>query len=744
MKNTVGRSLPYGRATLLMGTAISALAIGAAAAQDTTVIELDTVVVEGGGSGVAGSASPERADGPVEGVVATRSATGTKTDTPIASTPQSISVITADQIEILAAQNPSEALRYNAGVQVERFGADPRYDWIKIRGFDAPAYLDGLLLPNSTYATPRYEPYGIERLEVLKGPASVLYGQSPPGGLINFVSKKPLNETRREVEFQVGSYGRTQGAFDFTGPMNDEGTMLYRLIGLGRLSDTQVDFVNDDRAFIAPSFTYAPTAQTSLTLNAFYIKDDAKSLQFLPSQGTRFPNPNGQIPRDRFTGEPGFDDFEREQWGIGYEFEHRFSEELLVRQNLRYTDVDVNLPVVRGFGFPSVGGVPTNFRNLTRRAVIFDDEIGGLTVDNQLLYDFATGAVEHTVLAGLDYRQFDSGFRTHLAPTSPLDVFAPNYGAAITPPPLTGNIDQSVEQTGIYVQDQIRYDRLVLLLSGRQDFADNDTFNRISGARASQDDSKFTYRAGALYELDHGISPYVSYATLFQPTVGVGFSGGLSSVVAGAGGVAFEPTTGDQLEAGVKYEPTFIDGLLTASVFQITQENVLVTDTANPGFQTQAGEVEVRGFEIEGKVSLTGNLDVIASYSYLDSEITRNSNPLFVGSDLPVTPNHQAAAFASYTFDGGALGGLTLGAGLRYFGEHWGNLANDLRMPSYTLVDAVANYDLGYLDARFEGAEIAVNASNLFDKDYVSTCNDLNTCYYGNGRQVFGTLRYKW
>ncbi|MBB4004736.1 TonB-dependent siderophore receptor [Aurantimonas endophytica] len=715
-----------------------------AAAQEATVIELDTVLVEGGGSGAAGSVSPERANGPVEGVVASRSATGTKTDTPIVETPQSISVVTADQIEILNAQNPSEALRYNAGVQVERFGADPRYDWIKIRGFDAPAYLDGLLLPNSTYATPRYEPYGIERLEVLKGPASVLYGQSPPGGLINFVSKKPLNETQREVEFQVGNHNRFQGAFDFTGPIDDEGTVLYRLIGLGRLSDTEVDFVNDDRAFIAPSFTWTPTAETSLTLSAFYIKDDAKSLQFLPSQGTRFPNPNGQIPRERFIGDPDFDDFEREQWGIGYEFEHRFTESLLVRQNLRYTDVDVSLPVVRGFGFPSVGGVPTNFRNVTRRAVNFDDEIGGLTVDNQLVYDFTTGAFEHTLLAGLDYRQFDSDFKTHLVPTSPLDVFDPDYSAVILPPPLTGNIDQSVEQTGIYVQDQIRYDRLVLLLSGRQDWASNDTRNRITDVEASADDAEFTYRVGALYELDPGISPYLSYSTLFQPTVGVGFSGGLSSVVTGAGGAAFEPTTGDQIEAGVKYEPTFIDGLFTASVFQIVQENVLVADTANPGFQTQAGAVEVRGFEIEGKVSLTDNLDLIASYSYLDSEITENTNPLFVGSDLPVTPNHQAAAFASYTFDSGALGGLTLGAGVRYFGEHWGNLANDLPISSYTLVDAVANYDLGYLDARLEGADIAVNASNLFDKDYVSTCNDLATCYYGNGRQVFGTLRYKW
>jgi iron complex outermembrane recepter protein len=731
---------------------VSSLACSTAAlAQGTAEIQLETIVVEGQGGSSASGAVAETARGPVSGFVATRSATGTKTDTPITETPQSISVVSQDQIETLAAQNPSEALRYTAGVQVERFGADPRYDWIKVRGIDVPSYLDGLLLPNSTYATPRYEPFGVERVEVLKGPASILYGQSPPGGLVNFVSKRPLEETQREVRFQVGSYDRFQGAFDFTGAVNDEGSLLYRIVGLGRLSDTEVDFVNDDRAFIAPSFTWKPTDDTTLTFLSHLIKDDAKSLQFLPSQGTLTYNPNGKIPRNRFLGEPGFDDFKREEFGVGYEFEHRFSDTLKVRQNLRYTEVDVNLPVVRGFGFASCNVNPTpetpatNCRNVTRRAVIFDDKIDAFTVDNQLLWETTTGPVEHQFLTGVDVRDLSSRFTTSLsAIATPFDIFDPVYGQVDPAPGVTGDVSQKILQTGVYLQDQIRFDRFILMLSGRHDWVDNRFTNIFLGtAPLEQEDSEFTGRAGLVVELDHGFSPYVSYSTSFQPSVAIGFSGGLSAPVA-PNGEPFAPTTGEQIEGGVKYVPPGTNSLFTASIFNLKQDNLVVVGSGNT--TTQVGEVEINGFEFEGKVSFARGWDVLASYSYLDAEIMRGQqgNVDISGNDLPVTPEHQAALFTSYTWDGGALSGLMLGAGVRYFGDHTGNTLNNIDIPSYTLVDAVARYDLGNLDNRLKGATVSVNASNLFDKDYVATCGDVNTCYYGNGRTVLGTVSYRW
>ncbi|PXW51427.1 iron complex outermembrane receptor protein [Methylobacterium sp. B4] len=681
----------------------------------------------------------------MRGFTAKRSATGTKTDTPLIATPQAISVVTADQIRATGAQTPSEALRYTAGVQVERFGGDPRFDWIKVRGFDVPEYLDGLQLPKGTYAWSRYEPYGIERLEVLKGPASVLYGQSPPGGLVNFVSKKPLDVPYHEVLVQGGSYGRAVGAFDVTGPVDPDKRVLYRVVGLGRLSDTIVDTVNDDRAFIAPSVTFRPDAATQVTVLGYYIKDDTKSLQFLPSQGTLTPNPNGRIRRSLFLGEPGYDAYRREQFGIGYEFEHRFDEALTFRQNLRYSGVNADLPVVRGFGFPTAGGVVTDYRNVTRRAVRFDDNVNAFTMDNQLVLNAATGPLAHTFLFGLDVRTFDIGFATRNGTFASLDVFNPIYRGVTALPPITARVRQNLEQVGVYAQDQIRFDRWVLMLSGRHDTVTSTTLQQVAGTRIDQTDRAFTYRTGLLYEFEAGVSPYVSYSTLFQPATGTGYNGIVPPTALGAGSTPFRPTTGDQIEGGLKYQPPGTASLFTLAGFSIDQQNVLVPTTL--GFQAQVGGVRAEGFEAEAKVTAFEGFDVVAAYSYLDARISQTgTGPTAprVGARLPVTPYNQAALFGTYTFQDGPLIGLTVGGGVRFFGDHFGDLANTIRIPSYTLFDAVVRYDLVKLDPAWVGATFAINATNLLDKVYVGTCDTLGSCYYGNPRTILATLSYRW
>jgi iron complex outermembrane receptor protein len=727
------------RASVFLG---AALAAAHASAQEASTA-LEEIAVQGDSA-----ASGETGDGPVRGFAASRSETGAKSDLPLKETPQSISVITQDQIRATGAQTPSEALRYTAGVQAERFGADPRYDWIKVRGFDAPEFLDGLQLPKGLYAWPRYEPYGIERLEVLKGPASVLYGQTPPGGLVNFVSKKPLEETQNEVRASVGNRDRIQTAFDLTGPANADKTVLYRIVGLGRLSDTIVDSVNDDRAFIAPSVTYKPNDQTSLTVLGHYIRDESKALQFLPAQGTLYGNPNGRIPRSTFLGEPGYDDFERREWAFGYEFEHRFENDVKFRQKARYASVDVNIPVIRGFGFPSVGGVPTDYSNVTRRIVRFDDKAEGFTIDNQVLAHLDTGPVSHGFLFGVDYRAFDLDYvgRGQAALFPPIDVYDPDYGAAIPAIPVNASTKQKLRQVGFYAQDQIKLDKFVLLLSGRYDDVTNDTTNRLNDTKLDRKDHEFTGRAGLLYNFDNGISPYVSYSTLFQPATGVSYNGGAIGSVVDAGGRPFEPTTGDQVEAGVKYQPPGTASLFTLSAYKLRQQNVLVPAPVG-ATQEQAGEVEIKGFEAEAKLSLDGGWDIVASYTYADAEITKSSdNPAsdFAGNSFPVTPKHQAATFVNYTFQSEPLAGLSLGGGVRYFGKHFGNQANTLKIPSYTLFDAAVRYDFGRKYPSLAGFEASVTAANLFDKIYVSTCSDLNNCYYGNPRTIIGTLAYRW
>jgi iron complex outermembrane receptor protein len=692
----------------------------------------------------ASSVPSERANGPVAGFVASRSATGTKTDTPLIETPQSVSVVTADQISALGARTPSEALRYTAGVQVERFGGDPRFDWIKIRGFDVNEYMDGLQLPKGNYAWSRIDPYGLERIEVLKGPASVLYGQSPPGGLVNFVTKKPLDEARNEVRIGGGSYGRVETQFDFTGPANADKTVLYRIVGSGRISDTIVDYVNEDHFYIAPSLTFRPTEDTTLTVLGHYGFDDTKSLQFLPSQGTLYVNPFGRIPRSRFLGEPGYDNFRREEFSIGYQFEHRFNDAVTIRQNLRYGGVDVDLPVIRGFGFPRVDGM-VDYRNVTRRIVRFDDSITGFTVDNQLQVKGETGPLSHTILAGIDYRIFDTGFATRNSLLTPnFDVFFPVYGRPLPNPALTARISQSLEQTGIYLQDQIKLDSWVLMLSVRQDWLNNKTSDQVVGRIIDQPADAFTYRAGLLYNFDNGLAPYVSYSTLFQPAVGVGAGNSPPSLGTTGAGAPFVPTTGDQIEGGVKYQIPGTSTLFTASVFRLNQDNVLVADATNVGRQRQLGAARAEGFEFEGKAMLADGLDFVSAYSYLETKQNRTSILAQLGKELPATPMHQAAGFLNYTFPGGPLMGLSLGGGVRYVGSSWGDLPNTIRIPSYTLVDAAIRYDLAALWPAMKGAQISVNATNLFDKRFVSTCGDLNTCYYGPPRQVLASFSYRW
>lgn len=726
---------------LLAGCSIAALAqggIGRAHAEENP-IALDEISIQGR------EAAAERADGPVKGFVATRSATGTKTDAPLKETPQSISVVTPDLIRATGAQTPSEALRYVAGVQAERYPSDARYDWIKVRGFDAPEYLDGMQMPKGLYGWPRYEPYGIERLEVLKGPASVLYGQTPPGGLLNFVSKKPLDQRQGEAVLSTGSYGRLQGAFDLTGPANESGTALYRVVGLGRIADTIVDTTNNDRAFIAPSVTFTPSDSTTLTLLGHYIYDKTKAVQYFPALGTLSAIPGyGKLSRSLFMGEPDFDDFTRREWAVGYEFEHKFDNGVTFRQKSRYMSVETDMPVVRNGFANGVYDAANGAYTINRLAIHYKDKAEGFTSDNQLTYDIQTGPLQHSLLVGLDYRNFDITHVGQSASFGTFDLLNPVYGADVTSLPVTASMRQNLEQTGLYAQDQIRFDRFVLLLSGRYDWVTNNTRNRLTDVRLDRDDEKFTWRAGLLYNFDNGVSPYVSYSTMFQPASGFSSATGSIGTSGGADGRPYKPTTGDQIEAGVKYQPPGTRHLFTAAVYDITQKNVLVTNATGIGYQEQVGEVRMKGFEAEAKLGFDNGWDAVAAFTYSDSEISKAAQAAVVGNRFPQTPKHQLSGFVTYAFQNQSLDGLTLGAGARYFGAHYGEQNNAIGVPSYTLVDAMARYDFGRISPKLAGVVGTITATNIFDKKYVASCVGTNSCYWGAPRTVIGSLAYRW
>ena len=687
--------------------------------------------VQPGARGAAG----ERAGGPVVGYLANQSATGTKTDTPILTTPQSISVVTKDQVEAQGAQNITEALRYTPGVTPLSFGANAFFDSFKLRGFEAPRYLDGLRLPAdvTTFAIPRIETYGLERLEVLKGPSSGIYGQSEPGGLLNMVSKRPTLTPQYEILGSFGSFERFQGAFDIGGPIDKNGEFLYRIVGLGRDSNTQTDFVQDNKLFIAPSFTWRPTLDTTLTILSHYQKVDNKGYQqYVPGQVSFLPNPNGRIPYGRYLGEPGPDGYHLEQFAVGYAFEHRFDNNLQFRQNLRYTEVSNDLASVRTEGMVTDRLVARTYNYVKSNAA-------NIALDNQLQADFLTGPLAHKVLFGVDYFSLRANTDYRSTGIAPIDAYSPVYG---TPVPSFASLapfilrDDKQSQAGVYLQDQIKLDRWTLTVSGRQDWASTEFTSKAFYPPAglySREDSAQTGRIGLNYLFDVGLSPYVSYSTSFTPNLG-----------ADTTGKSFKPTTGEGAEVGVKFKPNGSNFMITAALFDIRQKDVLTQDPTNPLFDVQTDSVRVRGFELELKGNLTRELEIVAGYSHLDPRVT-SSIAGYAGKYRMNTALDQGAVWGKYTWYDGALAGLGFGAGVRYVGETYGDNFNTFVVPAYAVVDAAISYDFAYARPDWRGWKAQVNVTNLANHFYVASCfTGLPYCGLGNARTVLGTLKYNW
>ncbi len=701
-------------------------AAGGAAGGDSTVLE--TIVIRGKGDRL----------GPVAGYVASNSGIGTKTNTPLIKTPQSVTVITREQAAAQGAQSVSQALRYTAGVAAEVRGSATRYDLPYIRGFGSPLdsnqYLDGLrMLRGGGYAIPQIETYGLERVEFLKGPSSTLYGGVNPGGMINAASKMPTEEAQHEVELLYGSHNRMQLGFDFSGPVTEDGDLLYRIVGLGRKSDTQVVNTEEERLFIAPSVTWAPDADTTLTVNGSYQHDpEGGYYGVLPTYGSLWANSAGMIPRSFNDGDTAFDEFDREQSMIGYQFEHRFDETWTVRHNLRYVD---HTTVTKGLGTLSLAA---DGHTINRYAMATDESVSGITSDLQLQAEFDTGPLQHTMLFGFDYQYTDwRQIRDYGAGPS-IDFLNPVYGVAtnLTLARIT-NQKQETSQSGFYVQDQIALDNWTLVAGGRYDAIRVTTDNYLAGTERTQNDEAFSGKIGLIYNFDNGIAPYASYSTAFLPVNGTD-----------ANGDAFTPTTAEQYEVGVKYQPTAFDGLFTLAYFDITQHDVVTYLNALTSYQT--GEQRSRGIEFEAKVAVNDEINLTGAFSYTKAEVVKGLGADVGDSPIGV-PDYTTSLWADYTFSEGPLEGLTIGGGVRYVGKTTGGYspnvysatATRLEAPGYTLFDAAITYDFGKKTPDLEGLTAKLSVNNVFDKSYV-TCLSNNFCNYGNGRVIYGSLAYRW
>lgn len=688
----------------------------------------------------------------------------TKTDTPLIETPQSISLITREEMDIRGVHTVAEALSYSAGIQAEASGIDSRVDEVSVRGFGAGGFssnnnfVDGLRLPTGgQWTRPAFDPFGLQQVEVLKGPSSVLYGQVAPGGIVNLVSKRPTDQPTGEIMFQTAGFTELehwqhQIAGDVSGPLGETGSdVQYRLVGLYRDGETQIDETENSRLYLSPSLNWDIGPDTSVTFLVQYQKDEGGStFQFLPSTGSLYESNGRHIELDAYIGEPDWNRFDRDQYLAAAFFEHNVSDNLTYNANVRYTHIEslYRVVVLAGDTVTNCGSDPLCIpgQTINRRAVQGIGETDGWAIDNRLQYAFATGALEHTLLAGFDY--FNTEW-THNrdavggGAVLPLyDIYNPqprgsaDFEANLRPQIYT---DTTSEQTGIYLQDQIAVGNWRWALGGRHDTATDDSYDPLTDTTRSTEADEFTWQTGLIYLFDNGFAPYASYSESFLPSTGNYWDG-----------TPFDPTTGQQYEAGLRYQPSGSNIFLTLSAYEIIQQNVTTTDpdpTHDCGRRpcsVQTGEAEVRGIEAEARATLPFGMAVIATATSTESEITETNTPAELGNELSGVPDMMASLFVDYRFDEGALDGFGLGGGVRYVGESYGDTANTLEIPSYTLVDLMGRYEFGALNPDWDGWVASVNARNIANEAYVATCTSVSSCFYGSGRTVNLRLQYRW
>lgn len=710
---------------------------------------------------------------------------GTKTDTPLIEVPQSITVIDSAELIRRNALSINQALGYVGGVSPnQRGGMVTRYDQLILRGFAPGVFLDGMRLLAGPYSMPQIDFNRIERIDVVKGPASVLYGNATPGGLVNLNSKTPQDAAFGRIEGQLGNYDWRRAAVDVNQPLDSEGRLLGRIVAGWQKGDGLTEGTFSERYHVSPMLTFAPSPATSLTLIAAYQHSpDGGGYSGVPAYGTVLPNPFGELPRDINTGDPGYERYNHKAKSIAAFFRHEFDEHLAIRSNFRFQNNKLSYRQLYVAGFATTGtGANRNsdFSTIIRGGGGGDEDFDTLTLDNHVNARFATGVVEHNILMGVDYQritgenfqQFNTGVSSNPLTSIPnLNLFAPTYGGVLPSFDLTVlnaayiNTYSKRKQLAFYFQDQMQIGDLQLIASGRRDWYDQTTLNKKNGAVTPLSQDAFTMRLGALYEFDAGFAPYVSYSESFEPQAGTTWQG-----------TPFVPVTGQQYEVGLKYQPRGTNALFTVSAYELKRQKAPVADplAGTNGIpsnsQVQIGEVRVRGVEFEGRGEVTPGFDVIVAASYTDAIITQGTPaiaPTATNSGTPTTtdtrqlgtPKWAASAFLSYDFEkggkvAGPLEGLQLGAGVRYVSGSDGTTSyavinnvttfQRFHTDGFVLVDAMLGYDLAKASNQLKGWSLALNATNLFDKTHISACPFTNSCYFGAPRSVIGSVRYAW
>ncbi|QCP87252.1 TonB-dependent siderophore receptor [Cereibacter sphaeroides] len=696
---------------LLLSTALFPLATFA---QETT--PLDPITVEGAD-----------ADGPVEGYIAGSTRSSTKTAMPLRRVAQTVNVVPALQIEDQGAESVAQALRYTPGVFTEYRGSSNLHDEMYMRGFGyVPRFLDGLSFGLNSFG--QIDPFLLERIEAVKGPSSVLYGQANPGGLVNLTTKKPTGQRIRRLIIASGSHDRAEMGFDSGDRLSD--TLDWRMAGTAWRVDTQEKGLEQERLSFAPSLRWRPTDETTLTVSAIYqTEPEAGYRNFRERIGTLDPIVDGVragdfVPGDFLVSDPDFQKSTRETRSLAAELEHRIGSDTVLRAKLRATGIDTEYRTL------TWGALADDGVTISRTASGGTDDLRQAGADVGVEHRLDLGGTQHTILAGVDWQKTRRDYAWAYDFDVPsIDWTNPVYGVSglsLTDRPSDTRTD--IRQTGLYLQDQISWGSWDASFGLRFDDFSTEITDNLAGSSETFEDTAITGRAGLLYTFANGIAPYVGYSTSFEPVTD---SSGTST--------PFDPTEAEQVEVGVKWASS--DGRLfaQAAVFDLTQSGVIVYDpvTFEP---SQIGEIESRGFEIEGRADLGSGWSLIGSYAYLDAEVTDTVRPAELGKMPARLPKNLASLWAHYKSQNGWNAGL----GLRYLGESWGDAANSFDVGDVTLLDVVFGYDLGAVNPQLEDLSARVNVQNLTDEFYTASCASAYACFVGSERTVKASIDYRF
>ncbi|MFP5076061.1 TonB-dependent siderophore receptor [Rhizobium sp. YIM 134829] len=692
---------------LLGCTALVALTPAFSVAQDAvtagTATQLDTLEVG------RGSSTGTRLDteGDSDTIVATETTAGGKMPTEILKTPAAVSVVTSKEIEERAADTVEQVVQYTAGVVTDFYGSDDRYDYFDIRGFTPYTYRDGLAV-GRTFAGVREEPYAFERIEVLKGANSSGFGAAEPGGSVNYVTKVPKWDRFGEVYGTGGSFSHKEFGFDFGDVIDAEESLAYRLTGKFQRADAEYDYSQDDENFLMGGLSWQPNDMTSLTVVFDHLDKDG-----VPGSGG---HPLGtDFDRHQFFGEPDyyFTDTNRNSYSVM--FDHDFGNGLSFGSHARYSNLN------DGFGSAYIGSTPTDGTTEAGR-YFFGNERSNeqFVIDANLVYETEINGTESRTLLGADYNNYQADSDSFYTGAPPIDWENPIYSGGpgtLVPYASTAN-DQKT--TALYLQQDLTFfDRLSVSVGLRNDWLDLSETNLLTDSTQSGTHSEFTARIGASYKLTEELAPYISYAESAAPPA------------AGA-----EPTTGKQYEVGIKYKPDAFPALITASVYDLTKGDITVFDQVTYLPQT-VEKVRHRGFELEAKAEVTDTIDVIAAYSYIDSNIDEPGGAND-GNRLMRVPRHVASVWGTYTLAGqGARGDMMFGLGARYTDEYFTDIANTKTSESAVVFDAAFTYKVQ------KNTTFQLNVSNLFDEKHIAS-TDTGGVYYNPGRKILATLRQTW